>query len=337
MSKLVSIITPCYNGERFVHRLLDSILNQSYPKIEMFLVDDGSTDKTHDIINKYVDLFKRKGYTLHYIWQPNSGQSVAINNALKLIDGEYLVWPDSDDYYSSDKTIELLVNKLESSDESVGIVRCLVDYLDEESLVVLPKRSIENNHKKELFEDCLFDENNFWFAAGAYMVKVSVLRDCIPDMSIYTEKNAGQNWQLMLPVFFQYNCITINDYLYSILVRPTSHSRGQYNSYEKECLKFKAYQITLYNTIDRIPEMDNYQKQHYKESIKFRFLEKRIRLNFEYLKRKHALIEIQILKRSSTNLMKGKYYWKYAILIIPYAFKIYQLFVTKLRLRKTIF
>ena len=47
---LVSIITPCYNGETHIFRLLDSVLSQDYPKIEMFVVDDGSKDKTWEII-----------------------------------------------------------------------------------------------------------------------------------------------------------------------------------------------------------------------------------------------------------------------------------------------
>ena len=49
---LVSIITPCYNGEKYVHRLLDSILIQDYPLIEMFVIDDGSTDASWHIIQQ---------------------------------------------------------------------------------------------------------------------------------------------------------------------------------------------------------------------------------------------------------------------------------------------
>lgn len=58
---LVSIITPCYNGEKLIHRLLDSILSQDYPSIEMIIVDDGSKDKTHDVIENYINKFKQKG------------------------------------------------------------------------------------------------------------------------------------------------------------------------------------------------------------------------------------------------------------------------------------
>ncbi|MDR0412971.1 MAG: glycosyltransferase family 2 protein, partial [Dysgonamonadaceae bacterium] len=54
MSGLVSILTPCYNGEKHIWRLLDSILTQTYSKIEMFIIDDGSTDKSAKLIQSYI-------------------------------------------------------------------------------------------------------------------------------------------------------------------------------------------------------------------------------------------------------------------------------------------
>jgi glycosyltransferase involved in cell wall biosynthesis len=47
---LVSIVTPCYNTGKYVHRLLESVLNQTYPNIEMFVIDDGSSDNSAEIV-----------------------------------------------------------------------------------------------------------------------------------------------------------------------------------------------------------------------------------------------------------------------------------------------
>ena len=67
MNPLVSIITPCYNGEKFLERFLDSVLNQTYENIELILVNDGSTDKTDDIANKYKNTFDDRDYAYIYI------------------------------------------------------------------------------------------------------------------------------------------------------------------------------------------------------------------------------------------------------------------------------
>ena len=75
---LVSVLTPCYNTGRYVHRLLDSVLTQTYPFIEMVIIDDGSTDDSSAVIQSYIPKFKAKGYELRYYYQKNSGQSVAI-------------------------------------------------------------------------------------------------------------------------------------------------------------------------------------------------------------------------------------------------------------------
>ena len=71
-SGLVSIVTPCYNSAPFIRPLLDSILLQDYPAIEMFAIDDGSTDDTDQIIKAYIPRFQERGYTLTYLYQENA-------------------------------------------------------------------------------------------------------------------------------------------------------------------------------------------------------------------------------------------------------------------------
>ena len=69
MNPLINIITPCYNGEKFLERFLDSVLKQTYDNIELILVNDGSTDKTDNIANKYKSKFNEKGYIYMHIME----------------------------------------------------------------------------------------------------------------------------------------------------------------------------------------------------------------------------------------------------------------------------
>ena len=70
---LVSIITPGWNGKRFVHRLLDSILIQTYDNMEYIYIDDGSTDGTKDIVLSYKEKFENRGIPFIYVYKENGG------------------------------------------------------------------------------------------------------------------------------------------------------------------------------------------------------------------------------------------------------------------------
>ena len=96
-SSLVSIVTPCYNGEKYLSRFLESILNQTYSEIELILINDGSNDGTERIVQGYRQSFSAKGIRFLYEYQKNQGQAAALNRGLKLFTGEYITWLDSDD------------------------------------------------------------------------------------------------------------------------------------------------------------------------------------------------------------------------------------------------
>lgn len=95
--KKVSIVTPVYNGESHLSRMLDSVLNQTYGQIDMILVDDGSTDGTVNVAESYYDRFLDRGYGFRIVRAKHRCASAAINQGLLYVTGEFLIWPDSDD------------------------------------------------------------------------------------------------------------------------------------------------------------------------------------------------------------------------------------------------
>lgn len=99
--RMVSIIMPVYNSEKFVSEAIESVLNQSYKNWELLIVNDGSTDQSPKIINDYAE----KDSRIKVFHRNNQGVSMARNFALDRICGEYVTFIDSDDVY--------LINRLE--------------------------------------------------------------------------------------------------------------------------------------------------------------------------------------------------------------------------------
>lgn len=89
----VSVIVPAYNCENTVGQCVESLLAQTYPRCEIIVIDDGSTDGTSAVLQKYTGKIK-------YIYQENGGVSAARNRGIFEAQGEYLVFCDSDDYVS---------------------------------------------------------------------------------------------------------------------------------------------------------------------------------------------------------------------------------------------
>ncbi len=93
MPKLVSVIIPAYNVQDYIGETIESVLRQSYPTIEIIIINDGSTDKTPEIISKYA----QKDSRIVVVNQENRGLSGARNTGLRLAKGEYLCIFDADD------------------------------------------------------------------------------------------------------------------------------------------------------------------------------------------------------------------------------------------------
>ena len=115
-NSLVSIIMPAYNAERFVGRALESAICQTYRDLEIVVVDDGSNDRTAEIIRAVPDSRVR------YLYQTNQGQGPARNKGLRASAGSYITFLDADDYYRPRK-VERQVAFLETHPE-FGAVFC---------------------------------------------------------------------------------------------------------------------------------------------------------------------------------------------------------------------
>jgi glycosyltransferase involved in cell wall biosynthesis len=97
---LVSVIIPAYNRDRYLAEAIESVLAQTYPAIDLIVVDDGSSDRTAEVAQRYA---------LTYHFQPNGGISAARNVGIALATGEFLAFLDSDDIWMLDKLSKQMI------------------------------------------------------------------------------------------------------------------------------------------------------------------------------------------------------------------------------------
>ena len=107
MDKLVSVIVPVYNTEKYIKRCIDSILEQTYTNLELILINDGSSQNEEEIILGYAAKDSRVRYVKN---EENIGQYLTRLKGVRLSKGDYIAFVDSDDYINVD-FIRLLVNK----------------------------------------------------------------------------------------------------------------------------------------------------------------------------------------------------------------------------------
>ena len=110
-SDLVSVVIPVYNSEKFLEECLDSILTQTYQNIEIIAVDDGSTDSSPDILERYSD-------KINIISQKNQGLASALNLGISKMKGDWFKWFSPDDVMYSN-TIEILIDEAKNPPSTI--------------------------------------------------------------------------------------------------------------------------------------------------------------------------------------------------------------------------
>ena len=175
----VSVVIPAFNEEKYIKKCIDSILSQTLKDIEVILIDDGSTDKTFDIMKDYADRYNN----VTAIQMNHGSVGKARNKGISLSSGEYIKFVDSDDYIEPN-ALELMYNK--AKENNAGIVRCsyrtiiglfklgdfhnyykknngVIDTTKDKNYIVKETAGIGNKLiRKDLLEDMSFGEGIKW-------------------------------------------------------------------------------------------------------------------------------------------------------------------------------
>ena len=159
---LVSIVTPVYNGEKYLEDTIQSIINQTYDNIEYIIIDGGSTDKTLDIIKKYEDKIA------YWMSEQDRGMYDGINKGFKMATGEIFAWLNADDkYYHS--AVEIVVRILNKYSKNIKWVTGIPSIYDKDGLIVRVgypacyfRRFIRMGLYRGDILGCIQQESTFW-------------------------------------------------------------------------------------------------------------------------------------------------------------------------------
>jgi CDP-glycerol glycerophosphotransferase len=136
MNKLISVIVPVYNVEKYLSQCLENLIFQTYKNIEIIIVDDGSPDKSADIYNKYAAIDCR----ISIIKQENAGLSAARNKGMSLAKGDYIHFMDSDDYIDLNYYEKMLETAEQTQADMVCSGTCVLE--DERFSITFNQRII---------------------------------------------------------------------------------------------------------------------------------------------------------------------------------------------------
>lgn len=130
----ISIITPVYNGEKFIENSIKKLQNQSFQNFEHIIIDGASTDKTVEILEKYKS-------TIRYVSEKDNGQSSAINKGFRMSTGNIITWLGVDDYFADNDVLNRIIEYFKDQTVSILEGRCKVVYLEtgREQLVPQPE------------------------------------------------------------------------------------------------------------------------------------------------------------------------------------------------------
>lgn len=220
---LVTVITPAYNQGIFLRETIESVLAQDYPNIELYVINDGSTDNTEEILKEYTGRIK-------WETQKNMGQTPTINKGWNLTNGEIITWLNSDDTYlpgAVRKGVEYLLSHPETGvvygdtlvTESDGSPRekskdqSSFDYFlfvkNCDNCIVQPSSFIRRDVIKKVSDldpvYYYFMDWDFWLRAGLYF-KIDYIPELLSTYRMHAEsKTVAQSKKAAPELEYMYN------------------------------------------------------------------------------------------------------------------------------------
>lgn len=211
---LVSVVIPAYNCEKYIKETIFSVLNQTYSNIEVVLVDDGSTDRTAEIVQQIAE----KDSRLIYMWEKNAGVSAARNKAIRNSKGEFTALLDHDDLWLPQKLERQI--PIFNNNSKTALVFSDAYYFDDDHPVLFNHFSKNKPCRGKVFRE-LFRRN--FIPCLTVVLKTKILEGSgyfAEDMDICEE------YDLFLRIAYRYEVDYINMPLAKYRVHETNFSKN---------------------------------------------------------------------------------------------------------------
>ena len=260
----ISVIVPVYNVEKYIDKCLKSLTQQTLQDIEIIIVNDGTLDKSVEIIEKYV---KENPSKIKYYEKENGGLSSARNYGLEYATGDYIAFLDSDDYVETNMYEEMynLAKK-----ENADMVECDFiwewdygkkifdkrrEYKTKEEMMKKPrvvawnkiyKRKIINKYKIRFPEGLIYEDMEFFYKLLPHLNKISYINKYFVHYTQREDSITNKQTQKVEDIF------KILDNIFDYYI-----DQKLYNKYEKE-LKYMSRRILLGSSLKRIFRIKDY-------------------------------------------------------------------------------
>lgn len=218
-NKLVSIIVPVYNVEKYLKRCIESLCNQTYENIEIILVDDGSTDSSGMICDQY----KKKDRRVKVIHKLNGGLSDARNKGMEIASAQWITFVDSDDYVSL-SYISNLIEAVMNENADMAITNLKKTYSDKTEKYITDVKSVVCLSKNQALEDYFYGKLPA-YAWGKIYKKDTLMKFPFPKDKIYEDAHV---FHKIIDDCERIACVDAVDYYY--YQRFNSIANCQYSS-----------------------------------------------------------------------------------------------------------
>lgn len=261
----VTVITACYNGERFIEAYAKTLLAQTYKNIEIIFVNDGSNDATRAKISQFIPEFEKHKINFQYFQQENKGQAAATNRGFQYMTGEYFMLHDIDDLLESE-CIEKRVEFLETYSE-FGCVYSRVWCMQEGGSKKIEQGSLTLEKEAWIFNRVFYLRQDV--LPIRYMFRTKFFDKVYSNRKIY-EGRATQDVQVVLPMVYTFKSGFLDEFLSTYVIHEDSHYHWYMNGckyYENRLARWNDMENVWSETIQRILSMPVEEKKNYKKII----------------------------------------------------------------------